>query len=367
MNDQLIDSIYSGVTEESPWKTFLEILSGLCRAQSITFYLTMPRLGEAGRVLSWRANPKYQHVFATRFYHVMPFHQQPLNRALSLHDLIPREQLLASEYYQDLLEPANTEHVLGMNIACGTGEICLLSMARTRQQEDFGPLERTLLESIAVHLSRALSLYVKFQELSSERAVFSDALDHLGIGTIVVDRRGRLVRTNRTASTILNESHVLRIQQDQVWATSGTGRTTLRELLDAALDAHRRRDFNECGIMKLPLPDGQRYLHLLVRPSIEHGAIDNSSAPAACLFVSTPGSAAMPSSNVIRQLYGFTRTEGAVVRLLLDGLAPKEIAVRLEVSPSTVRSHIKSIFNKAGVGRQAELVSSILRSIALLA
>lgn len=367
MNEQLLDSIYSGVTEASPWHTFLNRMCDLCRAQTVTFIISMPRLGETGLVFSGRAIAEYQRQFVTRFFNHTPFHGQPLNRAFSLDDLMDRATLQASEYYRDLLVPAATEYVLGLNVACSNGEICLLTVSRTREQGNFGPLEKELLESMAAHLSRALSLYVKFHDLRHERAVFSDALDHLGIGTIVLDKRGRLVCANRTADTILEESGALRIQGDRVRAANAADHAALAQLLEAALDAHRRRAFGECAIMKLALPGGERFLHVLVRPSIEPSAIENSSAPAACLFVSVPGVGAMPSSDVIRQLFGFTRAEGTVVRLLLEGLVPKEIAHELDISLSTVRTHIKSIFTKAGVGRQSELVSSVLRSIALLA
>lgn len=366
MNEQLLDSIYSGVTEESPWHSFLNQMCDLCRAQTVTFIITMPRLGETGLVFSGRANAEYERQYITRFFHFMPFDRQPLNRAFSLEDVMDRETLEATEYYRDLLVPAATEYVLGMNVACN-GEICRLTISRTPEQGPFGTLEKELLESLATHLTRALSLYVKFHDLSRERAVFSDALDHLGIGTIVLDKRGRLVCANRTADTILGESGALRIQGDRVRATNPADHEALTQSLAAALDAHHRRAFGECAILKLALPGSERFLQVLARPSMEPSALENSSAPAACLFVSAPGANAMPSSDVIRQLFGFTRAEGTVVRLLLEGLVPKEIAHELDISLSTVRTHIKSIFTKAGVGRQSELVSSVLRSIALLA
>ena len=47
--------------------------------------------------------------------------------------------------------------------------------------------------------------------------------------------------------------------------------------------------------------------------------------------------------------------------LLSDGLAPRMIADRLNVSIHTVRSQLQAIFNKTDTSRQAELTSLILR------
>jgi len=43
-----------------------------------------------------------------------------------------------------------------------------------------------------------------------------------------------------------------------------------------------------------------------------------------------------------------------------------EAAEELSVSPHTARAQLKSIFSKTGVGRQAELVRLIVKSVANL-
>ena len=45
---------------------------------------------------------------------------------------------------------------------------------------------------------------------------------------------------------------------------------------------------------------------------------------------------------VIRSMFGLTRVEAAVVKLLCDGLTPVEAAQRMRVSPNTLRGYIES-------------------------
>lgn len=58
--------------------------------------------------------------------------------------------------------------------------------------------------------------------------------------------------------------------------------------------------------------------------------------------------------------YGLTRKETAVVELALKGLAAKQIARRLDVSPYTVNDHFKAIYRKTGVTGRDELLASLL-------
>jgi len=52
----------------------------------------------------------------------------------------------------------------------------------------------------------------------------------------------------------------------------------------------------------------------------------------------------------------FTEREQAILRFLLQGLANKEIAVRLRISESAVKSSLQLLFNKLGVRTRSQLV-----------
>jgi DNA-binding CsgD family transcriptional regulator len=63
---------------------------------------------------------------------------------------------------------------------------------------------------------------------------------------------------------------------------------------------------------------------------------------------------AEPPINLER--FGFSKAEIAVVRELLTGAGTREIAARIFVSPATVRTHLKHIYEKADVHSRVELV-----------
>ena len=52
---------------------------------------------------------------------------------------------------------------------------------------------------------------------------------------------------------------------------------------------------------------------------------------------------------------GLTQREREVALLVADGLRSREVADRLSIAPQTVKSHLKTIFDKLGVRNRVEL------------
>lgn len=63
----------------------------------------------------------------------------------------------------------------------------------------------------------------------------------------------------------------------------------------------------------------------------------------------------------LRDEHGLTPTEVRVALHLVDGGTVATCAKAMEVAESTIRSHVKSIFAKTGIRRQAELRSVLNR------
>lgn len=66
--------------------------------------------------------------------------------------------------------------------------------------------------------------------------------------------------------------------------------------------------------------------------------------------------AAPNAAEAIGRLYRLTGGELRVMLGLASGETPKSIAQRYGIAPSTVRSHLKSLFAKTGTNRQKDLV-----------
>jgi DNA-binding NarL/FixJ family response regulator len=175
-------------------------------------------------------------------------------------------------------------------------------------------------------------------------------LDHLDYGIVIVDGEGRTLHANFAAGRLLQRADLLQVrdgvlgvadrQDDAAWRRALQGaRRGLRALLRlGGADT-------SVGVAVVPLLDRETAEHVVTlvvlgRPSI-------------CESLSTQWYA---------RRHDLTQAESGVLELLCGGLRPTEIAHRLGVAISTVRTHICSIRSKTGVAS----VGALLHEIATL-
>ena len=366
MSQGLVESIYLGPIELSPWSTFLSELSQLYGGAATSLILDMPSTWGSGLLFSSNAIAAYQQKYIREFRSYIPFQKIPPNTAWTIDEIFERKEMIHTNFYMDLLKPSNTEYILGINIPFMQGRTALLTISRSEGQGGFCGAEKHFIESLSEHLTRALPIFFRVHQLTQERELFGDALDQLRIGAILLDRDGGFLHANATGNSVLYRQEGLMLRDGKLITGAAETASRLSQLIRDALVAYENRDGAHCGMLIVPA-GGEGRLQILARPSEHYAAPSETGAPAVCLFVSSSDKSHVPSPDVIRELFGLTRTEGVIVTMLLAGLTPKEIAFKQDSSLATVRTHIKSIFAKAGVRRQAELMTAILRSVAPLA
>lgn len=85
-------------------------------------------------------------------------------------------------------------------------------------------------------------------------------------------------------------------------------------------------------------------------------AIAGSERPQYLLTSAAPKNATGANIKAVAAAYRLTSTEIRILRQLLDGKVPKQIAVAHQVALSTIRTQIKHILQKSGVSSVVDLV-----------
>ena len=103
-----------------------------------------------------------------------------------------------------------------------------------------------------------------------------------------------------------------------------------------------------------------------------HGAVQSAGAGLVTLTrenyaALAVGARVMRTSSAGHHVEALSPRESEILGMLADGLANKEIAVRLNISAHTVKSHVQSLFAKLGADTRAEAVAvGVRRGLILL-
>jgi len=193
-------------------------------------------------------------------------------------------------------------------------------------------------------------------------AVLIDIVDYLSVGVILTDANCRPIFTNRAAREIITAESGLAFANSHLANSSAIATQQLHKIIEKVA-AHDETAPLASSVfaMLLPRKDGQNPLSVIVAP-VRKSASKNAHAKiAAILFVSDPDFDVDLPKSLLRTLFGLTQSEAKIAVAVANGESLEQLAKTSGVKVSTVRTHLKKIFEKTGRVRQAELVRMLTK------
>lgn len=380
--DTLVGLIYQGTLEEQPWQSALPALREAMDAQVASLVLRPPSADDQGVILnSVRPDPERLGDDATladpndwqatayreQFFSLDPFVNLPLDKVITLEDILPDRELVESDYYLHYLEPIGLFRILGVDTAEPGGMIARLRFSRRKSESRFAQRQRQLLELLTPHLTRAIELYAKLNRTTSERDVYAGAVNQLSVASIILDERGRLLSANPVGQALLDQGDGLALKDDHLTLEGRDNNRALQEALAAIKRAQQQGETSVVRALRVPRPAGRADLGLVIRPVPTSQWSEGQSSPSAAVFISDPELQESTSGQILGELFELTPAEANLATLLARGLSLAQVSSAQGISQHTARAQLKSIFAKTGVSRQAELVRLVLKSVASLA
>lgn len=238
---------------------------------------------------------------------------------------------------------------------------CLLRVFRAFDAPRFDQEEQDVAGVLVAQIARALELASRINSGIVEKSLYSEALDKLNVGVILVDASGRVCTASAVAERFLRRRDGLQTQAGRLRATNaGEDRLLQAAVREAALACGHGGTSRGVSLTK---ESGVRTLGVMVRPV--PGCEADANARVA-VYIRDSDLAPEVESEFVRQIFDLTPAEAAVTRRLTSGLSLEDAATSLDISRNTARAHLRSIFSKSGITRQTELVRLVLNSAALL-
>ena len=102
----------------------------------------------------------------------------------------------------------------------------------------------------------------------------------------------------------------------------------------------------------------------MVGPLLAASGQDTTNEACAVIFGADPEGSHVGTTTVLETLYGLTRAEAELVRLVAEGHSLDEVASERGVTMNTVRSQLKQVFAKTDTNRQGQLMRLVLTGVA---
>lgn len=348
---QLIAGIYSAVLAPEQWNTSMAAIARAFDAHTASLVFS----DNGSRIIKHaQMPPSAAQAYAAhyeRLDHVLcAVEAGPVGAVRTGAELMRPYQ--HCEFQIDWARPNGLDDGLFVRLTNGPA-VASLAIARVKKSDRFdSPEHLALIDCLSTHLQQALRMQGRLEDLdhrSGDLARASEAVSH---GIVIVKGR-RAVYVNSAAERVLCAGDGLRIDNGCIKAEARCADAELERSIG------RASDLDGCdiwgGSFLCARTSGRRPYILHVLP-IEPNPVAALHAGRAMIIIVDPERQPEPPATLLRRLYGLTRSEAQVALLVMrgEGLAP--IAEALAVSRNTVKTHLRHVFDKTGVHRQAELV-----------
>ena len=284
----------------------------------------------------------------------------PPGRIVTNDGLIDLERVRKTRFYRDYMLPLDNHFVIGGFIERQSeGYRTIVGFHRHAGGQQFDRKEHRLVQWLAPHLKQAMHLQRVLGHERRRADTAEDALDAMGVASVVLDGRARIVHANRSGEWLLREGRVLRMRNGQLIAGDPRHTATVRTLVDHALADPRHRGAPAPKSVLVPAIEAGASNVLVVAMPIEHPADGMREAwpeARAVLYVGDLDETGVLCPEILQALYGLTAAEARLAVAVGRGWELSSLADARGVSTETVRSQLKAVFAKTGVNRQIDLV-----------
>ena len=352
-----IENLYAAAAEPARWGEALRAVEDLTgSAGAVIGFVPIAPNGEPGFVLSGRFSPEQCAEYARDYVPICPRIAMAARRP----DIdIQYDALLRNETdldrdptYRWFEKSSGVRYYIGSALSSVGGYRVDTSLQRTRAQGHAQKGDIELFRRLRPHLDQALRLSNVIGTLSAERRIGLQALEALPHGIVAIDAAQNILFANPVAERLLAAQDGLASVHGTLAATRSAEARALARLLGQAGSNSGARG----GWLRVARPSGRRDYVLFAAPLVVEQVLPGARRPRALVAIFDLAARGRIDPAAVQAVFDLTPKEAEVATLLASGHGLATIATRLRMSSETARSHLKMIFRKLEVNRQADVI-----------
>ncbi len=362
---ELVGAIYDAAVDQSLWPRTLGMICNAFGFRKGTIDLN--RIPEMTNIFNYHYGiDAAQAARMIGHYRVMPevwgglgaVMTRPIDRPWVVSRILSQETLRNTEYYHGWVQPMKLIDGAAIVLARGQGLFGSMRLATDATVGIIGDSLTDALSLLLPHCQRAARINGLLDGALAAARDFHTVIDNLPMPVVLVSSECAIVHANHRATALL---------QDNAGLCRKEGRLTssLPGVAQAISDTLRRlaRDETDIpggggGLVLRAGDEEPRLLHILPLSRSGGGArLTEHPVAVAAIFVADRQIENDLPHDLLRSMFGMTAAEIQVLELLVAGNDTREMAVKLGVAVSTIRTHLLHLFGKTDTHHRTELVN----------
>ncbi|MFL4967812.1 MAG: helix-turn-helix transcriptional regulator [Xanthobacteraceae bacterium] len=361
----LIGEIYDAALDPDLWPGVLEKGCRFVGGVASNLY-SEDSAAKTGNIhYTWGVDRHYGRLYYDKYIKFNPFTTAQLffdiEQIISVGDIMPYEEFRETLFYKEWAQPQGWVDAASAVLDKSATSYAAVSVIRHEGDGLVDDETRWRMSLLVPHVRRAVLIGKVIELHKAEASTLADTLDGLTAGMFLVDKTGRIVHANESGHVMIGDARFVRAAGGRLVATDGRANQSLQDIFAAA----------ECGDdavgvkgISVPLPAraGQEHVaHVLPLTAGMRRRAGASYAAVAAVFVRKATLDVPSPLETVAKRHRLTPSELRVLLAIVEIGGVPEVANALGISETTVKTHLRHLFEKTSTTRQADLVKLVAR------
>jgi len=282
----------------------------------------------------------------------------PDSRLVHVTDLYTAKELKTSPTYNEFLLRITHQNSLNVRLEASGGSYITWGLGDPVASDGWGSSQIAMIETLLPHIRQFIRVRQTLVRAEARGTSVTALLDNPRIGVLHLDRRGRILEVNDRAGSILRQGNGLSDRDGALRARKAADRLRLERLVASALPASGA--VAASGSMLLGRRYGSPPLVVHVKPVAVPQPDYGARHTAALILIVEPKSRHRIDPDLVAKTLGLTPMEGRVAVWLAEGKSVHDMAEATGRTKNSIYFHLKQIYRKQPISRQADLVRLVL-------
>jgi len=298
---------------------------------------------------------RFRQLYRDRYVELDPLLDRHLTlapeRTIGVTDIMSHAEFIETSFHCEWVEPQGAIDLATVALEKTAARTTILQVLRHRSRGAVDEAMRERMRVLAPHIQRSQLMGRHVRARSHTVDDLADVLDGLSTAICLLDADGRVVHANAACRQLFADADLLAMVGDRIVARNTHVDKIFRGLCEFDRGTHSaaRRQ-----IELATSADGQHYLlHAL---ALQRDRSLPRDIAATVLFVQRASMLPLLAPDAIATAFKLTPSELRVLMAIVAIGGVPDIAAKLGIAETTVKTHLGRLFEKTGAGRQADLV-----------